>query len=276
MKWRSLLALAVILVVVVIGVALALPASPFYLAKWFDRSREYEGHQAPHWIKLLDSPEKEERREAARALARIGYTAKESIPALCKTMTDDTDLGTRVEASFALSKMDPKSTDLAQAVPALAKALEDPDAAVRMNAAQTLMKLGAAARPAAPALLRAVEDKANDTNRGMHIFTVQDMAALALGKATAGTAEAVPALRKLLAAADLPSSRQPRVRALGFVGPEARPALPELRAMFIDPAALVASVGAVAGSRSWMRDQHLRLALEEAIRSIEGGAPPGP
>jgi HEAT repeat protein len=270
MKRRSIVFLLLVVVVIVAGVAVAIPASPVFLPKWFHLPPEYDGHPASFWIRELDSPEIEARRKAARALANLGSLSEESIPSLCKALTEDEDRGTRVEASLVMTRMNAKSPALAAAVPALVQALEDKEPAVRINAAMTLMKLETAARPAIPALLRAVKDKANDTNAGLHHFTVQEMAAMALGKASAGTDVAVPALRELLAEAKSDSGRLARIRALGFVGPDARPALPELRALLINPGALVTAAGTSACAQSRLRVPQLREAAEDAIRNIEG------
>jgi HEAT repeat protein len=60
-------------------------------------------------------------------------------------------------------------------------------------------------------------------------LTIQGMAALALGRASAGTTEGVAALCEALGAADTDNLRGNIARALGEVGPDALPAAPQLR-----------------------------------------------
>src|SRR5207244_6799070 len=51
-----------------------------------------------------------------------------------------------------------------------------------------------------PALIPALKDKANQTNLNTFLFTIQHQVALALGKASAGTAQGVPPLMEALQA----------------------------------------------------------------------------
>jgi HEAT repeat protein len=245
------------LLLVAAGVALAVPGSPVYLPKLLKPPALFEGHPIPYWVSTaLDSPDVEERRKAVRALGVVGIEGEDTVPALARVMTQDTDNGARVEASLALTRIDTKAPALTQALPALTQALEDKELAVRMNAAIALRRLATAARPAVPALIKAVQDKTNDSNCGLFHFTIKEIAAMALGQASAGTDEAVPLLRELLASAKTADSRQFRVRALGFVGPQARPALPEIRTMLKNS------------------EPQVRAAAEEAIQNIEKGEAP--
>ncbi|HZT80935.1 MAG TPA: FG-GAP-like repeat-containing protein, partial [Gemmataceae bacterium] len=74
-----------------------------------------------------------------------------------------------------------------------------------------------------------LKDENNQTNVEAFHFTIQELVVLALGRASAGTADAVPALREVLAAAETEGMRAAAARALGEVGPEARPAAGQLR-----------------------------------------------
>ena len=223
-KRRALLLAALVLPILV----LLLPGSPLYLPTLLGGGGQHSGHSTRHWIKSLNSSEPEVRYQALFALGTIGSEAGAAVPALATILTDDSDAEARHQAALALAKMAPAS---GAAVPALARALSDEQPVVRMNAALALMRLRTEARPAIPALIEAMGDKANDTNLKQFHCTIQEMAALALGRASTGSSEGVPALTAALKAARTPEMRRSVARALGEVGPPARPAVPLLRAL---------------------------------------------
>src|SRR2546425_39160 len=82
--------------------------------------------------------------------------------------------------------------------------------------------------PAIPALIQALRDHRNRTNAGMFLFTIQEGAAIALGRASDGSGEAVPTLMATLKGTDYLPLRLAVIRALGDIGAAARPALPLL------------------------------------------------
>jgi HEAT repeat protein len=138
------------------------------------------------------------------------------------------------------------------AVSELGEALEDDEPFVRVNAAMTLYRLGDESRPAISALIKAVEDETNRTKSPpVFHFTIQELSALALGRATAGTSEGVPVLMSALNTATTVRMRIAAARALGDIGAEARPAIPQLRALRKD------------------KDGDLREAVETALEKIE-------
>jgi hypothetical protein len=198
----------------------------------------------------LTSPDETVRRRAANALGMIGPEADVAVPALAQSLTRDTDRGVRIEASLALTKMDPESAELSAAVPVLCKALKDHEPMVRMNAAMALVRLGVRARPAVPALIEVLHDGANQTNAEAFLFTIHDLAALALGRS--GSAEAIPALTTALAKARTGDTRQAVLRALGEAGTMARSAVPSVRPFLTD------------------NSEEVRLAAAEALQRIEG------
>jgi HEAT repeat protein len=230
--------------------AVVIPGSPFYLVNLVYGNHEYyEGHSARYWIKLLDGPTGEERQKAIVALGAIGNEAGEAVPALAKRMREDSDPETRYKAALALSKMCPAAR---AAVSELGEALEDDEPFVRVNAAMTLYRLGDESRPAISALIKAVEDETNRTKSPpVFHFTIQELSALALGRATAGTSEGVPVLMSALNTATTVRMRIAAARALGDIGAEARPAIPQLRALRKD------------------KDGDLREAVETALEKIE-------
>jgi HEAT repeat protein len=242
-------ALAVLACVVV-----SIPGTPVYLPVLMNAGDRHEGRTTRHWLKTLDSSDPEARRQAARALGAIGPPAEKAVPRLAAVMQDDPDSKARLEASLALTKMGPA---VAAVVPALAQALGDPEPGVRLNALVALMRLKAEARPAVPALTRALKDPANRTNARTFTFTIQAGAATALGYATRGTPEAVPALMEALQSADTVPLRLAVVRALGDVGADAKPAVPRLRELAKDA------------------DPDMKSAAGEALYKIDGAPAAG-
>ena len=116
-------------------------------------------------------------------------------------------------------------------VPALARALRDPDPEMRRDVAVALDVVGGGwwhfpdggrkldLRPALPALLAALQD----SDPGVRAWVAQDISDIGSGAATA-----VPRLRAMLRSPD-PESRGSACNALGAIGSAARAALPDLR-----------------------------------------------
>jgi HEAT repeat protein len=244
---------AVAAVVVVALFAMLTPGSPVYIADWAVSKDQHGGHSTAYWREALQSPDGNVRHQAIFALGAIGPKAGVAVPALAVILVEDADVKVRSEAALALSKMDPAS---AAAVPALARALQDEGPVVRLYAALALFRLRAQARPAVPALIKALKDGANKTFINSFSMTVGEMMVCALGRASAGTAEGVPALMEALQSADRNAMRVAAARALGEIGPEAHPAAPLLEVM--------------------LRDQHpqIKEAAQEALRKIKAGPAP--
>lgn len=97
-------------------------------------------------VATLADPDIAIRSLAARALVKIGAPAAPSMASLLESKNHNKQIG----AGFALSKMK------TQAVPALAKTLNTEEPIVRAKAAWILGRMGADARPAIPALIRAL------------------------------------------------------------------------------------------------------------------------
>jgi HEAT repeat protein len=124
-----------------------------------------------------------------------------------------------------------------EAVPALVKALIDPDVQMRRNAALVLITLAGAfeeeqprpekmdIREAIPALVKATEDLDG---------AVRAWAAHALAEIGPDAKDAVPALIKLTHDSD-EGARNDSCMALGSIGPAAKDALPALRNALKDP-----------------------------------------
>ena len=238
----------VIGVLVVAVVAMLIPGSPVYLPDIMASGGQHDGHSTRYWTNALDDPDAETRKSACFALGAIGPQAERAVPKLATIMLEDSDHGVRSEAALALSKMDPASKE---AVPQLAKALESESILVRMNAARALFRLKQDARPAVPAMLKAMADDENQTNAGIFTTTVYELVVLALGRATAGTDEAVPVLIDALKKAPRLESRLAAIRALGEVGPAAKSTVPLLKPLLED------------------KDRNIKEAAHEALLKIE-------
>jgi HEAT repeat protein len=220
------------LLFVIGALAVLLPSSPAYAPRLFARYVNYhDGHGAGYWTRALDDPDPEVRHHAIFSLGVLGSDAEGAVPALAAIMEGDADESLRVEASLALSKMGRASRG---AVPSLARALADAHPLVRMNAARTLLNLGKEARPAVPALIEAMKAEENEGWVRPFEISIQEVVTVALGRASAGSDEAVPALVEALDGARTPGMRRAAARALGEVGPSARPAAPRLRTLLAD------------------------------------------
>ena len=216
----------VLAVITIAALLLLVPASPAYLPRLMMRyGHMYDGHGIGYWRDALDSPDPEMRRQGVFNLGMLGPPAEEAIPDLARIMLNDPDWKMRAQAALALSKMAPASR---KALPELSQALGDPEHFVRMNAAVALFRLRGDSRPAVPALIEALQNEENNVIPSSFSLTVQEMVVLALGRASAGTAEAVPALIDVLRTATTDHLRWYVVRALGTIGHLARDAAPQL------------------------------------------------
>jgi HEAT repeat protein len=149
------------------------------------------------------------RREAAKALARLGATS--AVPLLIRMLRDDEDAGCRQDAAIALRLLRAQ-----QAVPELIAALSDSQSQVRLAAARALVDLPDVR--ASAALIERLQDSSN---------YVRTRAAQALG-----VIEAPEALEPLLAVAGSDSLlvRNIALSAIRRIGGErAETALVELR-----------------------------------------------
>jgi HEAT repeat protein len=232
-------------------VALAVPASPFYLSNMLASGWHFNGRSTASWMRALESEDPAERDQAIFALGAIGPAAEEAVPVLAKLMIESPDSHVRNQAALAISKMTPASR---LAIPELASALSDKDHWVRMNAALALSRLKDKARPAIPELVQALKDMSNNTNLGHFNITIQQVAALALGRTSSGDAAGIAALTDALGKGYSEYVRWSAVEALGEIGPEARAAVPQIQDLLKHP-------------RPEMRE-----AAAEALRRIEAGS----
>jgi HEAT repeat protein len=269
--------------IVVGGLALLIPGSPVYLPGFFDADGTYmKSRRVNELVQVLDNPDEDTRVQAMHQLSGMGSDGEKAIPRLTRILLEDKDRRDRIEAALALKNIitdlaaeghQDKVPDLQATVSALARALSDEDGFVRMDAAIALLSLKKEAQPAVPALIAALKDRTNQTNLNKFLHTIQEEIALALGRASAGTSEAVPALMEALEAArddktkiadqqqaaihgyELFRAKIAFARALGEIGPEARPAVPLLED---------------AAKKDHYPPDDFRVAAKEAIQKING------
>jgi HEAT repeat protein len=234
MRTLRFLFLGTIIVVGAAVIALLIPGVTTGIMNRVYRTR-YGGHTTDHWVRELKNADPKARQEAVFALGVIGAEAEEAVPEVCKLLKDP-EPRVRCDAALALLKMYPASRKTA---PDLAEVLEDEMPLARINAAIALNRLALEARPAVPALVKALGDKRNDLWIPGFQITIREALLQALGRATAGSTDGVEALSKGLKDDSLPQEMPPETRlncraaaarALGEVGPEAREAVPLLKA----------------------------------------------
>ena len=109
----------------------------------------------PALLETLNDADSDVRREAMLSLAIFGSQAKEAVPALSQALYD-TNSSVRLDAALALRQIDP------QVVTVLAAKLEDTNSVVRSLTAEALRHFGQQASAAVPALLKALDDPDND------------------------------------------------------------------------------------------------------------------
>jgi HEAT repeat protein len=137
-------------------------------------------------------------------------------------MLDDEEAEVRAQAARALGAI---ARDVEAGRPALREALNDKDAAVRLEAAIGLAKLGGEAATAALSTLQAA---ARDKSHPDRLRAIE-----ALGEIGPSAAPAVPLL--VLALREEGPVRLRAVEALGRIGPPAREAAPALERVLSDP-----------------------------------------
>jgi HEAT repeat protein len=136
----------------------------------------------PALLRGLRSHEPADRLRAAKDLGRLGWLAREAMPALAAALEDETPK-VRETAAGAIGLMGP------EALPTLAEMLGHDDKYVRRHAVWAMGRLGPLARPALYDLCRALKDSDPRTASG---------AAQALGSMGADAADAVPALAEAM------------------------------------------------------------------------------
>jgi hypothetical protein len=195
----------------------------------------------PELVRTLRGPSPADRARAAKDLGRLGWLARDALPALVRA-TDDEDGKVREAAAQAIGQMGP------DALPPLRRLLQHEDKYVRRQAVWALGRLGPLARPALADLSAALRDgdprTASGAAQGLGNLGADGADAVAaLAEAMRGTnivlcrlaAKALsqigcPALATLIAHLQHtdPFVRGESALAIGWIGPPARSAVPFL------------------------------------------------
>ncbi len=158
----------------------------------------------PELVDALGSQAPADRIRAAKTLGRLGWLAKDALPALSRVLDDD-DAKAREAAAYAVGQIGP------DALPIRSARLDHHDKYVRRNAVRAMAKLGPLARPALSDLCRTLKDADPRTASG---------AAQALGSMGREAAEAVPHLAEAMRGANIVLCRL-AAKALSEIGPPA-------------------------------------------------------
>jgi HEAT repeat protein len=157
--------------------------------------------------KLRKDTEARNRKSAARALGELGLKAKQAVPALIKAL-NDADSSVRDEAENSLKKIGEP------AVAELLPGLKDPDEFVRLRIVGVLGGIGPDAKAALPAL----EEAKKDTSAFVRSAAEEAVIRVKVD------AKALIALLK----DKEEDKRLYAVKAVAFLGPHAKPILPDL------------------------------------------------
>lgn len=191
--------------------ALLLMACPSYQEAG-EAEPAFEGKPATFWLGQLESPEVRTRLKASHALSKIRPLSQVAVPALIKALRDPNE-HVRRNSAEALAHV---GSAARPALVALIEALSDQeDADLRTYAAKALGSIGPEAHPAVPALTRTLSDK---------WFLVREKAAEALGGIGPKAGAAIPDLLSLLGDRNL-YVRRAASRSLGLIGKKAIPGL---------------------------------------------------
>jgi HEAT repeat protein len=158
----------------------------------------------PDLIRALRSRTPTDRLRAAKDLGRLGWLARDALPALVGILGDE-DGKVREAAAHAVGQMGP------DAVPALAAMLTHDDKYVRRNAVWAMGKLGPLAKSSLSDLCKALKDGDPRTASG---------AAQALGNMGADGADAIPQLAEAMRGTNIVLCRL-AAKALSSIGPPA-------------------------------------------------------
>ena len=161
--------------------------SSFRQANARDEEPVVSGLKKSEWIRMLDDPSARRRRAAVVALGVVGSLHKDVVPALGRALRDK-DQAVRSQTIQVLAGM--RHEDIRELVPEFADLIkEDPDVAVRQQAAALLGRIGPLAKPALGRLIQTLTDKE---------VVVRTAAAEAIGRIGPDAREAAVSLIPLL------------------------------------------------------------------------------
>jgi HEAT repeat protein len=135
-----------------------------------------DGKTMFEWMKELRPEVKDPgvRIRAIHALEFYGKDAREAVHYILRALNDPSDTSLRVNAAIALGLIGFDAKDLENGVSALARLVGpyEPQHMLRYQAARALGRLGPDAKPAIPALVTAIKDRASWEIRGAAAFAL--------------------------------------------------------------------------------------------------------
>lgn len=173
---------------------------------------------------VLNDPQEDVRWRAANSIP----AKKRFLPYIVRALKNqDWEVVTRM-----LAKIETLGAEAVSAVPALTQELSDTNPVVRSGAARALLKIGAAAYAAGPALMTSLRKEQDPVARSCEVR--------ALVRTGGATASDIPDLIRLLKDDRDPSTRYNAAKIIGNLGSVAQPALTDLViTMNSDPNSLV-------------------------------------
>jgi HEAT repeat protein len=190
----------------------------------------------PGLVGALKHDEARVRSEAAEDLGQLGAEAKPALAALRKAL-DDEDAFVRIFAAEALGHIDPENKET---LPALLQAAGSKQPGVRAAAIAALVAIGPPARSAVPQLVGLLRTDGDAYTRAVSAFALGRLAPETDDPACPRR-EVVGALGKAVRQDKEESIRRWAAAALLKFGPDARPALADLRAALKDKSIEVAA-----------------------------------
>lgn len=226
---RRLIFGSVLMLMLVISMAFAVPASRYPLLGWIRGERLFEGRPVSFWISALKDDDASTRRQAALVLGDVCQDASQddpdcgrTIPALLETLGDADGFVRKCAAtSFILSPREAAVPQDQATIQCLTGALADREVAVRQAAVRALWQAGAVAKEAdgVTRLREALRDKDD---------FVRMYAARALARIGPDAKDAVPTLLQRLRQDEERDVRKLSAKTLGLIGARAiGPQLPE-------------------------------------------------
>ncbi len=215
--------------------------------------------------KLLSNEDSDMRSAAARVVSEMGSEAKDLIPQLQKLFGDE-DSDVRKAAATAVGKMRSEAKDL---IPQLLELLKDQDPDVREAAAIAVGEMGSEAKNLIPQLLELFRDK--DSVNLCYAL------AEAVGNIVSEAKDLIPQLQKLLSDDELFCVRRPVAAAVGKMGSETKAFIPQLQKLLIDDdshilAAAATAVGNIGPEGKAFIPQLLKLLSYEYLSSVREAA----
>lgn len=175
----------------------------------------------PELMAALQEDDDSIRQLAASALSQIGPAAKAAVPRLTEMLQDD-NATIREYAAFSLSSI--AGADAKAAVPVLIAVLSDREADEhwREGAALALSRIGAAAEPAVPDLVRL-----QVSGKYLYVREASAKAVRSIDPKGVAVKKAVPLLIEVLKGGS-DRAKESAAYFLGRIGPDAKEAVPEL------------------------------------------------